>query len=81
MIEGAYRELGGGRQNVGIDKTIGVDDECRAGYRSGAGYQVRGLGNGNSKDAAHRGQRQRGRDGGDHAGDGEHRWSRVVKGG
>ena len=78
MIEGTYRELGSGRQNVGVDETIGVDDECRAGYRS-TRYQRRGLlGNGNSKDAAHGGQRQRGRDGGDHAGEGEHRWG-VTK--
>lgn len=76
--KGAYRDLIDGWKDIRGDEAVGVDDECRAGYRS-TRYQRRGLlGNGNSKDAAHGGQRQRGRDGGDHAGEGEHRWG-VTK--
>ena len=70
----SYSELRGRGKDSGASIEVGVDDEGRARDRDGTRGEVRGLRNRNSKNAAHRGQRQRGRDGGDHAGEGEHRW-------
>ena len=74
-----YSEGGRRGEDTRINKLVGVDDECRARDGSGTRHQGRGLGNGNSENAAHRGQRQLGRDGGDHAGGGEHRWDVKKK--
>ena len=70
----AYSKLGSGGQDARINELVGVDDECRARDGGSTRHQGRGLGNRNSENAAHGGQRQRSRDGGDHAGGGEHRW-------
>ena len=69
-----YSEGGRRGEDARINELVGVDDEGRARDGSGTRHEGRSLGNRNSENAAHRGQRQRGRDGGDHAGEGEHRW-------
>ena len=67
-------------QHVGGDEAVGVDDESGAGDGDSPRGKRRGLvGNRNSKNAAHGGQRQRSRDGGDHAGEGEHLWDVTKK--
>ena len=69
-----YSEGGRRGEDTRINKLVGVDDERRTRDGSGTRHEGRGLGNRNSENAAHRGQRQRGRDGGDHARGGEHGW-------
>ena len=73
VAAGAHLDLVNCRQDIRGDEAIGVNDESGARDRDSPRDERRGLGNRNSKDAAHGGQRQRGRDGGDHAGVGEHR--------
>ena len=68
------RELRNRRKDVGADELVGVDDKCRARDGGSTGSDVGGLGNRNRENTGHRGQRQRGRDGRDHARGGEHGW-------
>ena len=71
--EDTYSKLGGWGEDVGINEAVGVDDEGGIGDGGGTRNERRGLRERSSKDAANGGQRKRGRDGGDHAGEGEHR--------
>ncbi len=73
MLAVAHLDLVNGRKDIRRDETVGVDDESGARDRDSPRGQRRSLDR-NSEEAAHRGQHQRSRDGGDHAGEGEHRW-------
>ena len=76
--EDTYSKLGGWGEDVGINEAVRVDDEGGTGDGGGTRNERRGLRERSSKDAANGGQRKRGRDGGDHARVGEHRWD-VTK--
>ena len=80
VAAGAHLDLVNRRQDIRGDEAIGVDDESGARDRDSPRDERRGLvGDGNGKDAAHGSQRQRSRDGGDHAGEGEHRQEVTKK--
>ena len=70
QVNGSHLDLVDGGKHVRRHKLVGVNDEGGARHGRCTGLKV----GRSSKDAVHRHQRQRGRDGDDHAGEGEHLW-------